>query len=402
MDAVNSFFESHKRTGLLIILVVSATMAVVLIFFSELRFTSYPGFSDPIDHHKYIYMAQNQFSFYIAPFCWRVGLPLLAGILPFDLQTNFLSLTYLSVVFSGVVLFYLLHRVKFSYFFSLVGILLYFAAGWIVRMPLINFWVPNGAIFLVILCCLFLIANKNDLWFMVLVAIGVCFKESALFVAPLYYTFNCRKWVDWRTALRTILLTLPAICVLLLIRFVLLPAQNDNPAYVNSLPFILTQVQDGSMQYNYIFLLKTVALRRFQNITPYELADITFYQFGALLMILPFFAIRRNLKWLAKFWPFILLVYAQLFFAVSKIGLLYLALPVLIIMAVTGLEEITRRWSVPSYLVLFLPVVTYILNLNKIDDNIDFKWLALTLMLWLALAWLIPKIFHKEKLKEQV
>ncbi len=335
MEAVNRFFESRKLTGSILILAISAVLTTLLVLFSELRFTSYPGFSDPIDHHKYIYMAQQPFNFYIAPFCWRVGFPLLAGILPFDLQTNFLTLTYLSIVFSGLVLFQLIHKLGFPYFFCLTSVLLFYAAGWIVRMPLINFWVPNAAVILVILCCLYLIAAKKDIAFMILLAIGVCVKESALFVAPLYYTFNCRKIIDWRAAARTILLAMPAVGVLVLLRFVLLPAQNANPDYVNSLPFILTQVQNGTAEYNLAYLVRTIAAPQLQNLSPSELAEYSIYPFGALLMVLPFFAIRRCLGWLAKFWPFIILVFCQTLLAVSRIGLLFLALPVLVVLAVS-------------------------------------------------------------------
>jgi hypothetical protein len=397
MEAVNRFFESRKLTGSIVILVVSAVLASLLALFSELRFTSYPGFTDPIDHHKYIYMAQHPFNFFIAPFCWRVGLPLLAGILPFDLQTNFLTLTYLSVVFSGLILFYFVRKLGFSSFYSLVGVLLFYAAGWIVRMPLINFWVPNAAVFLVILCCLYMIAAKKDIAFMVLLAIGVCVKESALFVAPLYYTFNCRKIIDWRAATRTILLALPAVGVLILLHYVLLPAQNANPDYVNSLPFILTQVQNGTAEYNMAYLFRTIAAPQLQNLSLSELAEYSIYPFGALLMGLPFFAIRRSLGWLAKFWPFIILVFCQTLLAVSRIGLLYLALPVMVVLAVTGMKEVAQRLAIPAILVLLLPIITFILNLNKIDDNIDFKWLALALALWLALVWMINRLQHSEK-----
>lgn len=395
MERINEFFENHKRTGFFLILVLSAVMTTLFVLRSELRFTTYPNFSDPIDHHKYIYMAQHPLQFFIAPFCWRIGLPLLAGALPFDLQTNFLTLSFLAIVFSGVLLFYLLHRLGFTYFYSLLGPLLFFAAGWIVRMPIINFWVPNASVFFVILCLIFLLVTKKDVGFMVLLACGVCVKESAIFVAPLYYTFNCKKVIDWRAAYRTILLTLPAIIVLLLLRFVLLPAQNDNQQYVNSLPFILTQVQQGSVEYNYLSLLQTVALSRLQNLNLRELADLWFYPFGVLLTVLPFFAIRRSLAWLGKFWPFLILVYSQLLFAVSKIGLLYLALPVLVIMAVSGLEGLNRRWRVPSLFILLLPILTFGLNLTKIDDNADFKWLALVLLIWLGIVFILGKTSWK-------
>lgn len=397
MRAIDRYLESRKLTGSLIILVISAVLAAILVLFSELRFTSYPGFTDPIDHHKYIFMAQNPFNFFIAPFCWRVGLPLLAGILPFDIQTSFLTLTYLSVVFSGFFLFYFLRKLGFSSFYSLVGILLFYASGWIVRMPLINFWVPNAAVFLVILLCLYMIAAKKDIAFMVLLAIGVCVKESALFAAPLYYTFNCRKVIDWRSASRTILLALPAIAVLVLLRFILLPAQNANPDYVNSFPFILTQVQNGTAEYNLAYLFRTIAAPQIQNLSLSELADYSIYPFGALLIGLPLFAIRKNLGWLAKFWPFIILVFCQTLLAVSRIGLLYLALPVMVVLAVSGLKEVAHRLAIPGIAILLLPIITFILNLFKIDDNIDFKWLALTLALWLALVWIINRRQHSRK-----
>jgi hypothetical protein len=186
------------------------------------------------------------------------------------------------------------------------------------------------------------------------------------------------------------------------LRIAILPARNDDLLYLNSLPFYLTQVQNGSADYNYLALLKTVAMSRLTDFSLAKLADYSFYPFGALLCLLPFFSIRRNLKWLAIFWPFLLLVYAQLLFAVSTLSLLFLALPVLVILAVTGLEVISQRFSVHPLILLCLPAATFLLNLIKPEDNADFKWLGVVLVAWIGLVFILNRLPNRSFIKETV
>ena len=52
-------------------------VVVVLLLHGDMR--SDPQFALPMDHHKYLAMAQQDVgTFRIAPFCWRIGAPAIA------------------------------------------------------------------------------------------------------------------------------------------------------------------------------------------------------------------------------------------------------------------------------------------------------------------------------------
>ena len=49
-----------------------------------------------------------------APFCWRIMSPLLAKVLPFDIQTNFFVLAFAGVWLAGVAVYYMAKAFSFS------------------------------------------------------------------------------------------------------------------------------------------------------------------------------------------------------------------------------------------------------------------------------------------------
>ena len=75
-------FPPHdRRTEFLVLLLFCCVMTALQAARGILISPGDPEYSEPIDHHKYLYMAtQNPFGFHIADACRRVAVPFVAGL----------------------------------------------------------------------------------------------------------------------------------------------------------------------------------------------------------------------------------------------------------------------------------------------------------------------------------
>jgi hypothetical protein len=358
------FFSTRRRQFLLVAgvaFVVLAALGMRTIPLGE----GHPDFSRSWDHHKYIWMAtHNPFGFHVAPFCWRVGAPLLAKTLPFGVERSFSIITFVALWLTGVVVFYIARAFAFARWRALAGMLLFFVLGWAVRANLYNIWKPDPMAFLFIALAIYGITARYRWRFAAVMAAGVFFKESVLFVAPLYYTLSADRWWDSRLAARTLLLTLPGVAVLLAIR-ALIPSWNDDSAYIAALPDQLRQVQLGSSSYNLSYLWNEIGLTRLRSLSLRSFYDYSIVVFGVTAIALPLFAIRRNLSYLLRFLPFVLLVCAQALFATNVERLIVAGFPVVIIMALTGAGAIARMLRVGDWVFVALFVALITLSLSR-------------------------------------
>jgi hypothetical protein len=292
--------------------------------------------------------SNNPFGFHVAPFCWRVGTPLLAKALPFDVERSFFIISFLSVWMTGVVVFYLARRFALSRWAALSGMLLFFTLGYAARANLYNLWKPDPLAFLVITLAIYCIASRKDWQYALLLAVGVAVKESVLFVVPLYYTLNAEKPLDHRLALRTLLLALPSALVFIALRS-FIPMRNEDIAYIGSLPVTLTQVQLGSSTYDLGRLWNEIGVPRLQSVSVDALLGYTVGTFGVVAATLPLFSVRRNISIFIRFLPFLLLVFAQVLFATNVERLLVFGFPAIIIMGLTGAEAVAKTLRVKDW-----------------------------------------------------
>ena len=339
------FFSSRRREFLLVIGVALIINAALRVRTDALTY-DHPRFFNPWDHHKYIWMATNgPFDFHVAPFCWRVGTPLLAAVLPFDVEKNFMILSYISLWLTGVAMYYLARRFGFSRETAFTGMIAFFSIGWAVKANLYNIFKPDPPAFFLVTLAMYCIAARRDLLYAVTLAVGVVFKESVLFVVPLYYTLIAKKAFDMRLLLRTIGLALPAIGIFIAIRL-LIPMKNEDYFYLSTLPEALQQVQLGRSTFDLGWLWREIGLERLKSISPESLLQYTVGTFGVVAGLMPLFAIKKNLGLLARFSPFMILVYAQIMFATNDTRLLALGFPVVILMALNGADVIAQYMKV--------------------------------------------------------
>ena len=106
MKKLREFLQQEKLTELLLVTVVALFITGVKLLTTDPMFYGGPHWEEGYDHKVYRLMAESSISCNIpeaptgkpeAPFCWRLMTPLLAKILPFDIQTNFLVLAFAGV-----------------------------------------------------------------------------------------------------------------------------------------------------------------------------------------------------------------------------------------------------------------------------------------------------------------
>lgn len=284
-------------------LVVAAALALTLVVLlrADLCTYAHPCFALPWDHHKYLHMASAPLgSFHIAPYCWRLGVPLVASLLPLSLQANFLALAVACVALTGICLYYLARRIGYARRLALVAMFMFFSLRWGPGFVLADFWLPDSAGFLLTCAALWCLLAGRDGLFAVVLALGVMVKESVLFTLPLYYTLRCEHTVDLPLARRTLVVAAPALLVLVMVRL-LVPALNANLAYVSGLPESLSLVQrlphQPNSMYSYGVLLREVGLPHLAAMTWKSPWFAARGSFGTVLTLLALCGALRSPSW---------------------------------------------------------------------------------------------------------
>jgi hypothetical protein len=180
----------------------------------------------------------------------------------------------------------------------------------------------------------------------VLVA-GVLVKEQVLLAAPLWWSFE----PDWRRLRETALLVAPGAVVLVAVRL-LLPAGNEDPSYLASLPI-------GLNAYDTLPSDPVSLARKFAPARSWGDLLLPVEVFGPL-MLLSLAAWRENLRTLGRWWPLVVLALAQPLLASNTHRLVVLAFPVVVVMATQGLGALRDRFG-PW--VLALPIALLVVDL---------------------------------------
>ena len=387
------FLKNTGKYEFLLVACIALLITTILLLRTDIITYKHPNFLCHWDLHKYIYMAtQNPFDFHIAPFCWRVVNPLLAKMLPFDFQWNFLIITFISIWMTGVAIYYLVKKFNFSKEFAFTGMFMYFSLGWVTKYVLRDFWLPDAISFLFITLAIYCAASKKDIWFIVLLTIGVAVKESVIFVAPLYYTLNAQKFADVKLLKRTTILIIPSIVVLVTLR-IAIPQMNNNLNYLTTIPEALQGGWGPTDSYNYWKLLKILGIRRLSELSFSTLLSYSIVPFGFMIMLLPFFSVKKNIPLFLKFIPFLLLVCFPLLFAFDAERYIVVGFPAMILLALNGVDAIVKRFGLQPASFIPLPLFLLALNLIEVKDTyfVPYEIQSIIMILYFALLLQIQK-----------
>ncbi|MEX0782511.1 MAG: hypothetical protein WD557_07665 [Dehalococcoidia bacterium] len=380
------------RAQLYELLTVSlAAMAAVglLALRSNLMSPSNPIFAEPgWDHHAYIAMAEdNPFDFHLAPFGWRFLVPLVAAILPFSASTSFFLIAFASVAGATVAMYYLGLHAGESRAWGVVGALFFLALGWAAKFALVDYWLPDAAAFLAVALAVLWAIRRQPAAFAITLLVGVAAKEAVLFALPLWYTLQAQRLLDWRVLRETALVAIPALVLLVAVR-VLIDARNDDLAYVATLPANLRQFREFIPAYNYLDLLRDIGW----DIRAHDRTQETFLLYttgtwGVPILTLAAIGAVRNPLLALRLSPFLLLVYAQLLFALNIERLLVFGFPAMIWLAIVGARALVDSPRDPRVvLVVALGACLVALNFRDPDSiPIGFELQTFLLMAFLAL-----------------
>lgn len=355
-------FKDRSRNST--IALVLSFIITLLIFYKTDKITySHSLFPMPWDHHKYIFMALNNLDFHIAPFCWRILVPILASILPFELSINFQLIAFFSIAFSGYFVFLIGRKIFENDVIGFGMILAFYTSSFAVKYPIHDFWLPDALVIFLISAGIYSILIKNNLTFLLIIVLGALTKESVLFIIPLYYTLNTKQIFDKKLLFRTFVFLIIGLSILILVR-VLIPPLNHNHEYVSRFPLHLKLVQNESSFYSFGYLFKTIGLERIKNFSLKFLYKISVYVFTSYFIFM-FFHIKSLLKWSIKFLPYLILVYSQLLFAINIERLVVLAFPFVLISAFAGLNKVGEKITYPSHFIILMNLIYLIFDIQS-------------------------------------
>jgi hypothetical protein len=230
-------------------------IAAVLVLHGDMR--SDPEFALPMDHHKYIAMAQQDLgSFRIAPFCWRIGMPSLARMVGGDPWTVMAVLTSIGLICMMCAVALLVWDATASKRHVLGVCATALAMGWLTRTSV---WNPATVDMLacgLMMISVYLLTRRVWVWSAIVLCGAVLVKESALLALPIALVVSSQR--PWK---HLAMWTLPAVVVVAIVRLSI-PAGNADASYVATLPEALRLVQHGTSTYSLSYLVSTIALDR--------------------------------------------------------------------------------------------------------------------------------------------
>lgn len=223
-----SFRPSAARIALLV--GVAATAAIVLLD-ALVRDEPVPEDDDLI----YELMAQDPFAPHTYVFAFRVAIPWLVHVLPFDHTTSFSVLAWAMSGACGGVLFLLLDRLGMARRVSIpLGILLAVSPPLVVASlrqgrnpdPLSLLVMVTGALFIV---------ERRPVPLAITMFVGAFNREAALFLGPLAYAVWAERPWDPRVLVRVAAATAPALVAFAALRFAIPTVGREQVAGYGSL-----------------------------------------------------------------------------------------------------------------------------------------------------------------------
>lgn len=371
-------------------MVLTALLTVIVFFTTDKITTDAELYSlGTMDHHRYVAMAVgNTFDFHLAPFSWRVLVPLLVKLQPFGVQTGFLLITVVSLWLSGFMLYYVLKAAGLQRVYGVFGVLLFFSMGWLTKQYIFDFWLPDLPVILFILIVVYAIYTKRDMLFVGALILGALTKETIMFAVPLYYTLNAAKLIDWPLLRRTVLLAMPAVIILTLLR-IFIPAMNGDPAYLATLPAVMTLAPDYELvPYSVTHMLQAFGGERLQELTPYNVGlRYLLFPLGIAPVALPFLAPKQIGMTALRWSPYLLLVYAQLLLAFNTERLVSLAFPPLILLSSMAVRSLMGSLRLNPLWSPVLPLSLFLLGAASTDP--EWSYLSLSWQVIICLIFLL-------------
>lgn len=364
--------KTTTKHGITCGLILVVVMVGSWLLHGDIRTTS--EFSLPMDHHKYLAMAEGPIgSFHVAPFCWRIAVPaaarLLQGVIsPF---TMFLAIGILCVVVTGILIGIEVLEVTRSSSLSIAAVLLYSSLGWITRgFSFYGASVDPAAILIGLL--VYRAARKENFNMLIAVGcLGALVKESVLISVVVALILQGRDMAWWKKIAAFML----PLSVLVIVRNVI-PAWNSDTSYINGLPEAQSVVQYGSSRYDVQYLLHVAIPQRLNTFSLTDVNAMTFDSFGVGIFVLLVMVARSEKRrfFLSAF--VVLLAWSQILVAANIQRPVLLVAPVLIcsLFASRALQDFRRSTVLSGIAVMTLLVICVVAE-SRISPNVFVQFL---------------------------
>ena len=335
-------------------------MLIIVIYLSVIMLTtpslvpSHPDFANPTwDHHWYIEMANSPIVVFKetinAPYCYRILMPFLIWLMPFDLTLNFQILTMSCLLSSGLIL-YIILKESYSKILSLAGLTLFYSFNWTARFLIYDFWLVDSMAFLFLLLCFLAIVKSNIMLYSVSLFLGVLSKEIMLFTIPVlliseYMKINERSNFKKCYVLRCLYAILPGIIIYIVIRIII---RQPNSGYISLFPFDLGEIN------RFILTLSNPVYYYFYTLSTW----------GIICTIFPLVNKKSILlTWLKQYGVFIGLIYCQLLIAADNERILIAGFFPVIFLTVSGIERVSIKKNINQSYFMALCIISFVMNI---------------------------------------
>mgnify|MGYP001766845678 CR=1 FL=1 len=193
----------------------------MILFYGRIDISQAP-FSDIPDIQNYRLMAQASPGLdetVSRNFGYRILMPYIAGLMPFDIDTNFYILTIILSLIIPFVFFRFLKTYGLKDDTSFYLILLFLAGRYTFGFPVWDYYDIHDLLTHILILVFMISMKKNNITMMALILfIGIFNRETILFLVPsaLYYYIFILK--DKKRSFRFILSTVPALIALITVR----------------------------------------------------------------------------------------------------------------------------------------------------------------------------------------
>jgi hypothetical protein len=355
--------RNSRVLELLLVFGTALLLMLILLARTSIRTPGDPNFAVPADHQQYIHMAVNGvFDHHIAPYGWRIGTPLVASSLPMDLVDSFLSISFVSLWLTAVVIYYLVREFAFPRGVALTALVGFISMGWAVKHNVQAFWLSEPPAFLLLTFGMLLLAKGRPIAASGTMAFSALFRESGLVLAPLFYTMRARRLVDVQAAVQAILLVLPTVLVLAAVRL-LIPAWNEDADYVATLPPAVQSVVHSAVpSYDLVDTIERyvgIRLEAFSEGGLTYLYAMTFAVYGVPITVLAIIGALADRQLLGRVGLMLLVPYAQLLLSWTNQRNFVVGFPAAILLAAAGITFLMSRLRISFWPFLIAAVALY-------------------------------------------
>ena len=324
------------------------TLALLLVMDAYVRDAPTPQ----NDELVYARMAEDPFAAHTFPFAYRVGIPTLVNVLPFEHEFSFSVLAWVFTAGCASLTYVLLRRFDITSALS-AGIAVSFALGPTLFVASLRqgYGVDPQSVF-VMLAGGLAIVDRRVLALGVITFVGAFVRESSLFLIPFAYAVWANRLWDREAALRTIYAGAPAIVAYACLRV--------------SIP---TVARDQVLGYGSLLGGRIDVLEAAAESPQYPLRRMA-YAFGPLWLAAPF--ALRDLAFARRGLVLIAACLVAMTFALDWGRIIILAAPVVLVAAAWTLKDRPRlgALAVAAFFALDLGYVIYMEDLGGAQDGI--------------------------------